>query len=316
MWKIKCCFILLLLSSHSVLIAQQQMPFMIGVADSNGIVMPFAVYNGETWTNPWPQRDYSGPGSTQPDIVYDKLHEIPKTWHEPLEKIPEGWNILHPDGVTETIHITKLSLAFSYCMLKWALIGEESKKEHVGTMGDFYRLAHDLYLATTAALTGFNMEIPGTQSDEYREIYRIIETSIAISEYTENHPVTDTDRNAVKTELISIVRNKTLQDGGFIYYVEAKKDYKDNRSNPCISYFDGWILKDSNNELSFIRQNFKIYDHEMMYLSPDIPLGILMLDGRSYWIIRNRGYESEEWLILDVSPSGITPILNVYGGGC
>ena len=51
-------------------------------------------------------------------------------------------------------------------------------------------------------------------------------------------------------------------------------------------------------------------------LKVDIILGILTLNKKMYWIVRDRGYEGEVFMILEVAPSGIKTILSLYGGGC
>jgi hypothetical protein len=308
-------FLLLVITSTSIY-AQQETPLMVGVADTNGVIMPFAVYDGKQWSNPWPQEEYDGTSRIQQESVYTTLGKIPKSWYAPLNAIPEKWNIVQSGGKTGIINITRPALVFSHCFQRWALIGEKSKKENVGKIGDFYRLAPTLFLATTIHQQRSNITIPDKESDEYQEIYNAINSAITTYESAAKHPIPVGERDIVKTELLTIARNETIQNGSFIYYVEAKKDYEKNRSNPCISYFNGWILKNSTNQLSFIRREFNIYRNEMMHLSSDRVFGVLTLDARSYWIIRDRGYEGESWLILDVSPSGTTPTLKVSGGGC
>ena len=76
------------------------------------------------------------------------------------------------------------------------------------------------------------------------------------------------------------------------------------------------MLKKSDGTFSFLKKEFHVYEHEMMYISKDIILVILTLNEKMYWIVRIRGYEGEVFMILEVAPSGIKTILSVYGGGC
>lgn len=294
---------------------------MIGVADSNGIILPFAVYDGERWTNPWPEEDYD---------VYERIEDVPKSWYSPLEKISEKWNIIYQDGKTGTMEISKPARVHSWCSHnRWALIGEATKKEYTGSRyGYDYRIsnAEGLFLATTSLPTGSGMKVPNKQSDEYSEIYELVDAGINASEGIGNHPVPEGERGAARTELTTIVRNETPQDGCVIYYVEARREYPDNSKKPwpegltifkAVSYLKVWVLKDSNKRLSFMQQDFQILNDWIIYTPSDEVLGILSLAKRSYWIIRDwTSYESESWLIFDVSPSGVKQVLSVSGGGC
>lgn len=287
---------------------------MIGIADSNGIIVPFAVYAGGKWTNPWPEEDYD---------AYERIEDIPKSWYSPLEKIPEKWNVIYKDGNTGTMNISKPARIHSWCSHnRWALIGEETKKEYTGTRyGYDYRINNSdgLFLVTTAQQTGSGMKAPDNQSYEYSEIYKMVDAYISNHEQVGNFPVPADERKAVKTELTNIARNETPLDCCFMYYVEASKNYKDdNKDNPLdhyVSYFNGWILKDGNNDLSFINQNFELIKNELL-VPGETPIGILTLDGRSYWIFSRIVYEGEVWFILDVSASSIITVLKVYAGGC
>ncbi|MBN1627373.1 MAG: hypothetical protein JW944_12700 [Deltaproteobacteria bacterium] len=293
---------------------------MIGVADSNGIILPFAVYDGERWTAPWPEEDYD---------VYETMEDIPKSWYSPLENIPKKWNIIYQDNQTGTIEMSKQALVSSWCSQRWVLVGVATRKVHRGNKGDIYDISNSegLFLATTGNQTESGMKVPDKQSNEYSEIYKLVDASINASEGIGNHPVQESERGAAQTELTTIVRNETHQEGCAIYYVEARKEYPDESSKPwpegltvftAVSYLNGWILRDGNNKLSFIKQDFEIYHRTwLMYTPPDDPLGILTLNGRSYWIIRDwTSYESERWVIFDVSPSDVKQALEVYGGGC
>lgn len=308
---------------HKKSLQQKEMAggLMIGIADSNGIIAPFAVYDGERWTAPWPEEDY-GP--------YESMEDIPKAWYSPLEKIPEKWHVIYRDGKTGTMNISKPARIHSWCSHnRWALIGETTKKEYTGTRyGYDYRIsnAEGLFLVMTSLSTGSGMTVPDKQSDEYSEIYKLIDESISASEHSGNHPVPESERASVKTELTTIVRNETPRDGCIIYYVEARKDYPDESKKPwpegltiykAVSYLKGWVLRDSNQKLSFIQQNFQILNDWIMYTPSDEILGMLALDGHYYWVILDwTSYESERWVIFDVSPSGIKQALEVYGGGC
>lgn len=285
---------------------------IIGVADSNGKIVPFAGYDSGEWGYPWPQEQDNR------KKMYKRTEEIP-VWYEPLVEFPEKWNAIYPDGKTGTMEISEPASVYVMCSDVWGLIGEDSKKGNRFRSTNYYELWSDDYLlATTVQQPGSGMKAPDRQSDEYLEIYKLVDGTISSLELSRKLPVPAGAREAVKTELTNIVRNQTALDGCFIYYVEASKNYKDdNKDNPLdhyVSYFNGWILK-GDNSLSFIKQDFEIIENEM-FVPGETPIGILKLDGRTYWVFSRVVYEGEVWFILDVSTSEITTVLKVFAGGC
>jgi len=251
-----------------------------------------------------------------PDTVYTTLDDIPKSWHTPFRKIPEEWHVFYPDRTTKVRRISQPALVYCHCMQRWALVSDTTKKENFGKWGDYYRLSQELSLALSTNQVSQDMEIVAVESDEGKELYSFIENEFDASEYAQNQSISQSERDTTHLELLNLVRNKSPHNGSYVYFFEAKKDYKDNTRNPCISYMRAWMLKNSDGTYSFLKKEFHVYENEMMYISKDIILGILTLNKKVYWIVRDRGYEGEVFMILDVTPSGIKTILSVYGGGC
>jgi len=46
------------------------------------------------------------------------------------------------------------------------------------------------------------------------------------------------------------------------------------------------------------------------------PLGNVMINRKMFWFMRDLGYESERYFVLEVSPSGIKELISIYGGRC
>ena len=143
-----------------------------------------------------------------------------------------------------------------------------------------------------------------------------MESEFDASENAQNNSISQNERDTTHLKLLNLVRNKSPQTGSSVYFFEAKKDYKDNAKNPCISYMRAWILRKSDGTFSFLKKEFHVYENELMYISKDIILGILTLNKKMYWIVRDRGYEGETFMIIKVTTSGIKTILSAYGGGC
>ncbi|MFC1509328.1 hypothetical protein ACFL60_06545 [Candidatus Omnitrophota bacterium] len=291
-------------------------PLYIGLADSNNILIPFAIYHNGAWTKPWSLKWYDEAGKKFPDTYYTSLDEIPEAWYKPHTKIPETWHIFRQNGTTGTMTISKPALVYTHCDQRWAFIGDSTKKENVGRAGDFYRLSHELFLVTSQHQHVQIVTTVDKKSDEWKDFQSFFEQLFAEYEDNSNHPRPKEVRNDTDITFFNLVRSTAPQNGTIIYFVEAKKVYSGDMRSQCISYFKGWIVRDKVGHFSSVDNMFKVYQAEMFYVSADIPLGIIHVDGKSYWIMRHQGYESEEYLLFEVSTSDVTKLLSIYGGGC
>ena len=291
-------------------------PIYIGMADSNNILIPFAIYNKGIWAKPWPVKWYNEAGKILPESVYTRLDDIPKAWYKPLIKLPETWHFFKRNGTSGTMTISKPDLVYTHCDQRWAFIGDLTKKENVGSAGDFYRLSHEIFLATSQQQHVQTVTTVDKKSDEWEDFNTFFVPFFTANEDKSNHPKPKEVRTDTDITFFNFVRNAAPQNGTIIYFVEAKKEYSGSMRSQCISYFKGWIVRDKEGHFSCVDSMFKVYQAEMFYVSADIPLGIINVDGKSYWVMRHCGYESEEYLLFEVSTSDVTKLLAVYGGGC
>ncbi|MFC1692467.1 hypothetical protein ACFL1R_03135 [Candidatus Latescibacterota bacterium] len=291
-------------------------PIYIGLADSNNILIPFAIYDKGTWTIPWPVKWYDEAGKRPPSTVYNRLDDIPKAWYKPLKKIPEKWHFFRRNGTWETMTIFKPALVYTNCDQRWAFVGDLTKKKKVGRAGNFfYRLSNELFLATSQQQHVQTVTTVDKKSDEWMDFNSFFKPLLTAYEDKSNHSWPKEVRTDTDITFFNLIRNAAPQNDTIIYFVEAKNEYSGSMRSQCISYFKGWMLRDKEGHFSCVDNLFKVYQAEMFFVSADIPLGIIHVDGKSYWVVRNIGYESEEYVLFEVSASGVKKLLSVSGGG-
>ncbi|MFC1509125.1 hypothetical protein ACFL60_05505 [Candidatus Omnitrophota bacterium] len=293
-------------------------PFYIGIADSNSIIIPFAVYANKAWSAPWPVKWYNISANEMPKNMYKSLGDIPESWYKPLADIPTLWHYSDIKGNPEVLNISRLELVSCYCRERWAMVADTTKKTDVRRSGDYYRLSNTVFMVTSSHQFARNSETIQENSDEMYDIRTFLEPLFDKAEDNANHPKDSAVRSSTTMKFMNAVRNSSPHDGRLYYYIEATKKYPGpgNLSTHFLSYMNGWIVRNSEGTFSFLKQEFHVYSNEMYLVSGDLVLGTIIIDDNMYWIIIDRGYEGESYVLLQVSRDGVNRLLSISGGGC
>ena len=47
-----------------------------------------------------------------------------------------------------------------------------------------------------------------------------------------------------------------------------------------------------------------------------LPLGVMRLAGRLFWIAQFSGWDHERFVVIEIKPKTVEVAVNVWGGGC
>jgi len=319
MKKMLLIIFLLLIPLKANIKAQVKNPLMICVADSKSILVPFAVFTDGKWSSPWPKSEYDEISKILPDSMYSSLGEIPEKWYKPFKEIPEEWHILKNDGYTGVVKVTRPALVFCHCFQRWALISDATKKTNVGTSGDFYQLSHKIHLAVSKKQITNGAKAIKIDSDKGKRILSLIKPAFKTSETGLYIPLAQDKREKIELKVTTLLQSRYVDKSTQIYFFEVQKEYPINdrktlNFTTSTSLLQGWILQTATGDLSFLHKRHYYLSYPAN--GQKHPLGNIMIDGKMFWFIRNLGYESESYLVLEVSPSGIKELMSIYGGGC
>jgi len=136
------------------------------------------------------------------------------------------------------------------------------------------------------------------------------------------HYPSNAERRKARLIISRLYRSSEPIDGQRIYYVEAKKEYKNpffSKTDPTcntISFFKGWIAQNKRGSPRLIDSRYILSDCDMKSTTLTKLLGILPMRDRIFFITEDHGYEDESYRILELKGSRIKQVLNVYGGAC
>src|SRR5689334_2964035 len=86
---VAACLALALVSVSTAQSAEDQR-FTLGVMRGDGVMLPFAAYNGSRWSTPWP----SGIGAGVTQELPANLEAVPDDWWG--SRIPAHWQLWRP----------------------------------------------------------------------------------------------------------------------------------------------------------------------------------------------------------------------------
>jgi hypothetical protein len=297
----------------------EQGPFTLGVVRRDGIMIPFATYDGQRWVNTWPEP------KADPEIPIS-LRDVPKQWWG-RPGMPASWTFWSLDGKSRPLKI---------------LAPVQLKVHCVGTVGlrtDYFPMApppppgqhHQPKdgLAVSGATPIERVEVLNSRQPEWDNTAQQIQYPVLSAEETVigksknwTTRISPEQRARTLAKLEVLCRSPGPTPDNPIFYFEAVKQY-DKPLDPysaamnCnMMTFVGGFLRRGADGKPLVNEWVAITDCNARSVDYLLPLGVLKLNGRIIWIAQFSGFGHERYAILDVTEQGMVNLLNTYGGGC
>jgi hypothetical protein len=296
-------------------VSAQANSLWLGVVRTDKTIVPFAMYDGSSWSNPWPKGYHIGYSS--PDTTITSFDRIPKKWHAPLPVLPREWYAHDRKGTFSTVAVTRPVITFSWCEMYWSLLignAEIPVDRHKTVLIEGFAASPNIQ----------SDPVPPVEKDseEWSRIIGFILPALEKAEDESSNPLSSSERKKVDLKIIRLNRSIPGSDGIAMYRFEIERDYgKANllpsRSEFSRSQFTGWISAEKMGTLKFIVNRFHHESNTYEISNERItPLGTITIDGQTLWVVMNRYYEGESYSVLEVTPSGVRTVIDTYGGGC
>jgi hypothetical protein len=129
------------------------------------------------------------------------------------------------------------------------------------------------------------------------------------------------ERARIPLSILNLHRTQLANDGQRLFYFEASKEYpkpRDANDPGCnnISVLGGWALQDARGKLVLLDSQFQPTDCDMKEGGLALPFAILRLDGKTFAIMEEDGYEGEGYTILEIQKNRVRRVLETYAGSC
>lgn len=299
--------------------------FSVAVLRRDGVLIPFAAYNGRSWDIPWPGSNTSVP-------LPISLADIPKRWWGGVG--PEApWRAWLSEGVTRPLKLLKPVQVPIFCGAHLAIAtdyrGEALAEREPTVPKDAVATAGDV---TLLPVTQVSVNAPDAArliaaiTDRFDE-----EETLATKNFTNwYHPFGQTARSRTPIALEAFYRaTDTSPSGDFrTSYIEAVRRYPAGPGDEgcgLITFVRGWVTE-YRDKKPVINIGARVTFCDRADVSFMQPFGRLHVErgsgrGRAagtdvYWIYQTSSWRDEFYSVVRVSPEEVRPVLVVAGGGC
>jgi hypothetical protein len=293
---------------------QSRSAFGLGVVRRDGVLIPFATYNGRGWSTEWP-----GVNSTELPI---SVASIPKRWWgAPGPAAP--WTAHLTDGTTRPLALKRPAHLRIFC------------GTHLGVQTDYEGGPFDPRDPTVAkeglAVAGAVQVLPVINVSVYAlDAKRIIEMitdefdkeeKVAASRFVRwEHPFGEEERKTYPIELEAFYRAKDSTPSGTwtTNYVEAVRRFPAQPGDQecgLITFVRGWVIeRDGHAPVFDLGARVTYCDRaDVSFMQP---FARLIVDREPYWVYQVSSWRDEIYGVSRVAPAGVRPVMAVAGGGC
>lgn len=296
------------------LLGQGKGSFGLGVLRRDGVLIPFAAYNGRSWTADW-----AGIDTTELPISLDA---VPKRWWgAPGPAAP--WTAHFFDGRTQPLALKRPAHLRVFC------------GTHLGVQTDYQGGEFDLRdptIAKDALAVAGTVEVQPIVpiSLHAQDAKRIVEGITDVFNQEEKdaaerfmnwfHPYGETLRKSYPIELEAFYRARETTPAGTwsTSYIEAVRRFPARLGDQdcgLITFVRGWILE-REGQKPVIDIGARITYCDRADVSFMQPLARLIIDREPYWVYQVSSWRDELYGVSKITPTEVRPVIAVAGGGC
>jgi len=305
----------LVLASTVPLWSDARPSFGLGVLRRDGVLMPFASYNGRAWTADWP-----GPDSNV--VLPISLGDIPKKWWGALGSAASwtGWLI---GGESRPLTLKKPAHVRVFCT---AALGVQTDYD-----GGTFDPREPTVPKSGLAIAGEAKLLPVTPisllaQDAKRMVEAITddfnkEEKLAASHFVSwAHPFDEDERKTYPIELEAFYRARDSTPSGewTTNYIEAVRRFPAGAGDhDCglITFVRGWVMEQAGKK-PIIDLGARITYCDRADVSFMLPFGRILIDREPYWVYQISSWRDELYGVSRVRPDEVRSIVAVPGGGC
>lgn len=301
----------------TVVRAQPSERLTLGVMRRDGVILPFAAYDGN-WSVPWPVSI----SNLELPITLDA---VPKRWWGGEQ--PGAW-MLWPAGGQPAVRVSPAAPIA-------VLVGRDKR---LGLRTDFRSSEpvpppFELPYPKDGLAVGGDVKVESIATVSrnvaaWRDLTTALQEDIeaaeqkAVARTKSNggwiHPASREARRAVPA-LLEAWYTTTLEQPGFaLSYVEAVKKYParaEDEGCGLETFISGWIHINNRQPKPRTELNARITYCDRDGVSYMLPLGRLTVKNRTHWVFQMSGWDHEWYEVVEATPGRVRFVAEYFGGG-
>lgn len=294
--------------------------FLVGALRRDGVVIPFAAYDGKKWSAPWPLPEFDR-------AIPINTTSVPKGWwgKAGIRDVWQAWiagtattlRVKQPDAVG--VHCTRqIGLKSDYRAAEPPPPPTAQPYPKDGVAVSPPRPVEPIAILQPGALE--LLPIWPTVRDAFNKAER--ETASRFDD-----PVREKTRERYDPQIEAAYAYGIDRR---IYYVEVSRMYRAPAGDDCaVAFGTGWIAKtavsvgddvvgslaagDTYSPLAMTVDLLPCNRYGASYM---LPFGVMTFNGHTYWLAQFSGWDHERFVVVDVKPKDVEAVVNVWEGAC
>jgi hypothetical protein len=283
--------------------------FAVGALRRDGVIVPFAVFDGKSWRTAWP------PPAVDLTVPVT-LAAVPSRWWGPTPPLAtwqattaagaRAVRVLQPDWV-EILCRRQVGLRTDYRAMQPPPAPTAQPYPKDG-----------LAVSPPQAVDHIELLSPG--APELRPLLPVLLASFNAAERgieaRAGHPVARRAREGIDPTIEAVY---AVGDAPRVYYVEATRPYRQlgQRAGDCaaIGFGTGWFVSGGAG-VRVLTMAADLLNCDRRGASYMLPFGALRLDDRLFWLAQFSGWDHERYVVLEIKKTRVDVVVNAWGGSC
>lgn len=299
---------------HVAAFQEQTGSFLLSVLRRDGVVVPFAAFDGRRWSKRWPER--------LPTERPISLDDIPDSWWgvKPPPRRMHRWS----DGVRNgEVTVTAPAIGALMCEQRMTLRSDYTSSQPAPPRFVLPFPKDGLLVSGEVAVAKIETMDPASADgaavlalalDDFNR-----EESAAASAFTAwRHPVKPADRKKVPVTLEALYRAPTDDADSLAYFIEAVRQYPPDPKEPdgcgLATYVSGWVV--TSPQRTNVRIGAQVTFCDRKGVGYMLPFGLVRADGKNYWVFQYAGFESESYAVIRPHRRGVEAAVSYNAGSC
>jgi hypothetical protein len=302
--------------------APRETPFTLGVLRRDGILLPFAAFNGRSWEASWPASDLTV-------SLPISLDDVPKKWWGAVGPGAPwtAWILGEGTLTPRPLVLRKPEQVHVFCQGRIALATDyrggsvDPREPTVAKHGLAVVAAPDTVtvdpIVEVSVLSPDAHQMVETIRDQFNE-----QESRAAKQFTQwEHPYSEAERKQYPIQLEAFYRTHETTSRGswFMTYVEAVRRFPalspEDKDCGLLTFVRGWIHQEPGRK-PVINIGARVTYCDRDNVTFMLPLGRLHVGGESFWVYQTSSWRDELYAVARVRPDEVRPVVAVLGGGC
>jgi hypothetical protein len=299
------------LAANGLIARAADSAFIVGVLRRDALVVPFASFDGKKWHGDWPEP------RADVEVPID-LASVPKRWWGALGA-RDVWQAWLGPSATRTLRVVRPHWFEAHCARQIGLKTDYQTADRLPPPRTRPYPKDGLAVSPARPIEPIETIAPG-EIERFllglavTNVFNKTERDIARES---DHPVLrrDREKNAPVIEAMY-----AYGAGPRLFYVEAAREYRSpgDPGGACraVAFGGGWFMRGGDHEYTPIGTYVMVQDCDRPAASFMLPLGVVRVEGKTYWLAQFSGWHGEQYEVLEFKSKAVERIVSRSGGGC